>query len=243
MLSSTNIAGTTAESELRQELAAVVQELRAAREGLFPPFSQLVQLPQKDLAPLTRAAVVLTAGVGAPDDAGLREQRIYLAAALEMLHLALNVHTTLLGMSAPTNDPSRSLLGSTILAGDFCFSRSAGLAVRTGNAAVVAIFADALKRVSEGHLRHLFEAESPAFDETRELIRAGIVAAATLTGADMAWQAAATRFGDTLATALATGALGDLALDHELLALLQPEQHRRWDALLTWFRASHSPPQ
>ena len=121
----------------------------------------------------------------------MRSQRIYLGAALEVLYVALGVHTHLLGNDVARSPLGRSLLGSTILAGDYCFSRAADLAVRTQSPVVVEIFAQALKRVSEGHLRQLFQPERERFDENADLLHAGVVAAGALIGLGPGAQGAA----------------------------------------------------
>jgi hypothetical protein len=170
---------TVAQQDLMAELAEVEQHLHDAIAELFPPFRQMVATQFRSSHALHRAGVVLAAGVAAPDHTTTRRQRIYLAAALEMLHLAISVHIMLADTAA--SDPvNRSLLGSTILAGDYCFSRSASFAVRTGNATVVEIFSDALKRVSEGHLRHIFTPTAVDYNEDRELFTAGADAAMEL---------------------------------------------------------------
>ncbi len=168
-----------ARQQFETELNQVEQRISDEIAELFAPFSQMVTAQLRHSRPLLRAGVVLATGVGDPDDATLREQRINLAAALEMLHLAINVHI-LLGGAISGDSPNPSLLGSTILAGDYCFSRSAGLAVRTGDQQVVELFSNALKRVSEGHLRRLFDATGEPYNEDRELFRAGAEAATLL---------------------------------------------------------------
>ena len=222
-------------SELEEELAQVEQTMLDALAGLQPPFNQFVMGQARQIQPLRRAAVVLTGGLGAPDRGDLRRQRIDLAAAQEVLSLALHIHMRLVGQAA-TDDQSRSILGSTILAGDFCFSRSAELAVRTGNATVVEIFAETLKRVSEGHLRRMFAPDSPPFDAEGELLEAGAHAAGVLAG--LATPAlAATR---TLARAAAhvdSARPGAEDLDKTLTAHLTASQQARWLALLAWLRA------
>jgi hypothetical protein len=161
---------------LLQALAAVEQDVLASLADLNAPFAQLVQGQWRRNLPLVRAAFVLTAGAGgSAETPDVRRQRIYLAAAMETLRLALGVHTQLLAETPATID--RSLLGSTVLAGDFCFSRSAGLAAKTGSPAIVDLFAGALQRVSEGSLRRLFRPSESPYDADRDLCLAGIAAA------------------------------------------------------------------
>ena len=68
---------------------------------------------------------------------------------LEMLFVAHSIHGLLL--TAVREGMDKSVMGSTILAGDYCFSHSAVLATGTESPQVVAIFAQALKTVSEGN--------------------------------------------------------------------------------------------
>lgn len=231
-----------AQRELAAELAEVEQLLLDAMNELFPPFRQMVAAQLRRNYPLHRAAVVLTAGVAAPDQVAVRSQRIYLAAALEMLHLALSVHIMMSDTAA--HDPAnRSLLGSTILAGDYCFSRSAGLAVRTGNATVVEIFSDALKRVSEGHLRQLFAPTTTVYDEDRELFAAGAQAAmelaATPARARREILTLVEQFAQTLSAPedrTPEGRTPEGRAAHPMASdsLLDLHQRERWRALLQW---------
>jgi hypothetical protein len=139
------------------ELAEVEQHLHDATAELFPTLSADGRHPVAQQPPTaqSRRRVGGWRG-GARSYLTTRSQRIYLAAALEMLHLAIAVHIML--ADAAASDPAnRSLLGSTILAGDYCFSRSASTCrAHRQRCTVVEIFSDALKRVSEGHLRHIF---------------------------------------------------------------------------------------
>lgn len=220
---------------LSTELAEVEAEIQAALSDLFPPFSQMIDARLRALGALTRAAIVLTAGTGAPDTDKLHGKRISLAAALEMLHLALAVHMAIGKASGEDIAQYQSLLGSTILAGDYCFSRSAELAVRTGDPIVVEIFSEALKRVSEGNLRGFFEPAATHFDEDHELFLAGIAAAGQLTGASAALQDAQSRLVSGLAGTKSQAANLQLLTDEPAFAELSPLQSARWRALIGWF--------
>jgi octaprenyl-diphosphate synthase len=144
-----------------------------------------------------------------------------------MLHRALAVHMRVGSSSKPTA-PNLTLLGSTILAGDYCFSRAAALAVRTGEAAVVEIFADALKRVSEGHLRQRFDSAVEPYDEDSELFRAGATAAMRLTKTAEETQQAILE----LVAGLAARPSGPLQLPCHALT---PTQLDRWQIVLQWW--------
>lgn len=209
--------------QYRQEIEQVHRHLLAVADELTPPLRGLVHAELRSAKPLLRAAVVLAAGVSASDGAELAKQRADLAGALELLYVAHQIHKLLLSDTA--QDLDKSLLGSTILAGDYCFSQSASLAARTESPDVVRIFAAALRNVSEGNLRELFEDGEP-FDENRELVRCGALAAATLSGCSEAEQAAITQFADALTynPSSAAPAAPPLPL----------QQFARWQTLFSW---------
>ncbi|MCX6050475.1 MAG: hypothetical protein NT075_35715, partial [Chloroflexi bacterium] len=178
---------------------------------------------------------VLTTGVGDPDTDDLREKRILFAAALEMLYVALNIHRKLLTNPASNgnHDADKSRLGSIILAGDYCFSRSATLAAQTNNPEVVMIFANALKTVNEGHLRQHFAQAWTDFDENQILFEAGARAAATLVTPNEAIITQVANFGYEIATQIRTilPAATPATLNLPLVAPLPPARQlalQRW---------------
>lgn len=231
----TSAAGLPA---LVEELAAVEQDVAASLADLHAPFLQLVQSQWQQSFPLVRAACVLTAGARSSGETPtLRRQRIYLAAAMETLRLALGVHTQLLLAEAPAAI-DRSLLGSTVLAGDFCFSRSAGLAAKTGSPVIVDLFAGALQRVSEGSLRRLFRPSDPPYDADRDLCLSGMAAAGELAGIPLAMREAEQQFGAYLVDTYGAGQLP--SADGPEFAQLSPDRRPLWYALAAWLRA-HPP--
>jgi geranylgeranyl pyrophosphate synthase len=185
------------------ELQEVQSTLLAATSELTNPLGDLVRAQIRRAQPPICAAVILAVSMPSfmstgtpPHDLSnqatfgnndLRHKRILLAAALEMLHVALNVHRLLvnaaLNEQRDGNEASldRSFIGSTILAGDYCFSRAAQLAAQTENPRVVATFSLALQTVSEGLLREQFSTDANStYDETRQLLQSGAEAAAQL---------------------------------------------------------------
>lgn len=194
-------------SEIRepfeQEMTALHGKLIEAVAPLTAPLHQLVRVHIDQAAPYVRGAVVLAAAVNEVDNETLKRQRIHLAAALEMLFVAHNIHKLLLTPHA--DDMDKSVMGSTILAGDYCFSHSAMLAAGSDSPKVVEIFAQALKRVSEGNLRYLF-GESSYSDENRELFIAGVEAATVLAGLSAAHKESIISFANDLSRAIALSA-------------------------------------
>ena len=174
------------------ELAAVEQELQGALTDLYTPLADLAHAQFQRARPLLRAALVLAVGVGQPDAERLRQQRLSLAAAQEMLFIALRIHKLLL-VSQPNqpDEQQKTLMGGIILTGDYCFSRSAILAAQTDHVEVVELFSQALKLISEGILRNFFadraaatqsvpSADAMLYDERRDLFVSGVHAAAVL---------------------------------------------------------------
>jgi octaprenyl-diphosphate synthase len=173
------------------EIEEVQGTLLAATTDLTNPLGDLVRAQIKRAQPPICGAVVLAVSMAhgtSGDDGDLRRKRILLAAALEMLHVALNVHRLLVNAAINDRQPGgedtldRAFIGSTILAGDYCFSRAAQLAAHTDHARVVATFSLALQTVSEELLREQFHPDSGSYDETKQLLISGTQAAAQLVG-------------------------------------------------------------
>ena len=182
------------------ELNAVRQLITDVADQLDAPLRQLVHARIAQAQPLLRAGVVLASAVNdeSSDDAEdypLVRHRIHLAAALEMLHIAHNIHKLLLVSGSEEMDAS--VMGSTILAGDFCFSHAAVLAAKTDNPDVVAIFAQGLKTISENNLKKLFE-NADNTDEDRVLFVAGVQAAVVLAQLTSAQQSILMQYIDLL---------------------------------------------
>lgn len=195
------------------ELQEVQSTLLTTTSELTNPLGDLVRSQIKRSQPPIYGAIVLAvSGQAKPvahiDD--LHHKRILLAAALEMLHIALNVHRLLVNStrtsksgqqtgqqngqgSQVTDAPNRAFIGSTILAGDYCFSRAAQMAAKSDNPAVVATFSLALQHVSESLLREQFHADGklaengdaihgPSHEAMHQLLLSGAQAAAQLIG-------------------------------------------------------------
>lgn len=233
-----------AREQLQTELQEVSQQLEAAVAELYPPLDYLARGQLAQTRPLVRAAIALTAGVGAPDSPTLRAQRLMLAAALEMLHIALRIHRLLLAgpINSDGDSNQRSITGSVILTGDYCFTRSAILAAQTDSVEVVAIFSQTLKQISEEILRELFQhneqvaapAAGTAFNENSALFHAGIEAAALLAALPAASVAPLYTFVAQVAHALTQ--TPSPAVVAPPLAALASAQQARWQALQQWLR-------
>lgn len=234
---------------LQTELATALGLVYAAGAEMGDPLSALLRARLAANPPGLYAAIVLTVGYTGPDDPDGSAPRLPLAAALELLAAALDAHRELIWAGTLTNVPGpaiapsdRSFIGGAILTGDYCFSRSAQLAARTGNPQVVAVFAEALQEISEGQLRYLFGADAQPFDERRALMISGARAALELTTFDQAAK-------HTVIESFSAWSLADAhraawpkltahttidGLDHHLT----PAQRLRWQAFAAWLDAA-----
>ncbi|MEZ4673652.1 MAG: hypothetical protein R2932_05330 [Caldilineaceae bacterium] len=236
----------SAQAALAQELAEVEQILQNAIVTLYAPLNDLARSQLKKADSLRCAAVVLAAGVGPTDSVKLRQQRLYLAAALEMLTIALNIHQLLLAASNQENNPNqRSITGSVILTGDYCFTQSAILAAKTEHVRVVEIFSQTLKTVSERILRKLFtererlavgdSATTATTVETPDSVKLTLCEAG-VTGAGILIQADANVTTEALAIVhrlvpLWQSGTSTVPLDTLTMQSLPPAQQQRWRSL------------
>ncbi len=232
-------------ADFQAELAEVAHQLLTMSEELYAPLSELLRAEIKQAQPLVRAAFVLTASLepqanegSKPADVQLvRQKRIWLAAALETLTVALHIHKLLFRQQQNDHTVDKSLMGSVILAGDYCFSRAASLAARTDHPEVVTIFSRALMSISEGHLRQLHNSEQPAqtvgSDEEYELISYGLQAATVLAKMNLPMQQQIRVVGEQLARQLSP-ALPTSTLRRLDLNLLPGYQQPHWLLLLRW---------
>ncbi|MFN8442496.1 MAG: hypothetical protein U0175_17105 [Caldilineaceae bacterium] len=225
-------------NDFTDELKAVQVNLAQVFDTLYPPLLGLVRAQIQQAQPHLRAAVVLATAVAvdsADESVALRKKRIDLASALEMLYVALQVHELLLKSSAQElhDTIDKSVMGSTILAGDTCFSHAALLAARTDSPQVVAIFSQALQTISEKQLRHLFSQQDgkPSFDPSRELFEAGLQAASVLANLNTEVIAQLNEMIDTIPAQVLHSrlALSDASTKLDLV------HQERWQALVAWY--------
>lgn len=264
---------------LVDELVAVEEQLQGALRALYSPFQELAQSQLQRAAPLRRAAVVLTVGTTESEEAEthnghahngdrvpttLRQQRIDLATALEMLNIALAIHQLLLaaGTDQADNPNQRSIAGSVILTGDYCFTQSALFAAKTCNVQVVEIFSQTLKSISEGMLRQIFAtrdgettAAAASFNIEAALCEAGVVGASALIAGGPAGEqhgpaSSAADANSTFTQLISTqmpiiqqwaSAWPTVADEHHsvLLAPLSAHQQQQWQTLLRWLTNKH----
>ncbi len=165
------------------EQKRVADLLEGVFAGLPEALSQFVRSEMSEEQIL--AGVVLASAAPEEDSAEREERRVALAAALELLQVALNIHRLLL--RPEQNDTiDNVLLGGTILAGDFCFSRAAVFAARTCHPGVVTVFAELLQTLSETNLRRVIARDGAGYENMAAEERAALFASGAAAGAMLA---------------------------------------------------------
>jgi octaprenyl-diphosphate synthase len=170
--------------------------------------AHLVEAGGKRLRPLLTLAAARMLGYAGDD-------HVKLAATVEFIHTATLLHDDVVDESERRRGrPTANLLWdnkSSVLVGDYLFSRSFQLMVETGNLRVLDILANASATIAEGEVLQLTAAQDLATDERiyLQVIRgktAALFAAATevggvIAGADDTLVAALRDYGDALGIA------------------------------------------
>ncbi len=223
---------------LQAELNLVAAKLEEAVADLPDGLAQFVRSEVADEQVL--AGVVLASAAPENDSAEDEFRRVALASALELLQIALNIHRLLL-KPKQTDSIDSFLLGGTILAGDYCFSRAAVLAARTNHPRVVTIFAELLQELSQANLRRVIVSESPGrdsagVDERESLFHSGASAGVLLAGLGEKDQTAVVSYATCLGRRRpqdGKGILGAPAVEY--LDKMPVRQRERWRALASIF--------
>ncbi len=210
-------------SDLDQEVAQVRHTLSEISDTLHPMLSEFIRHEIESRLQLDLAAVVLAAAYPLHDSAIQQQRRVYLAAALELLTIALEIHKLLLTAGTGHADVDRKLAGGTVLAGDYCFSRAAGMAAQTDNAEVVTIFSTLLQMISEGNLRQIFQSSADPTEQRQLLYRSGVQAGTVLADIDDTASTAAMNLSAQIAAKLDP---------YPSLSAIAPHQTERWQQIL-----------
>lgn len=138
-----------------------------------------------------------------------------LAAVIEFIHTATLLHDDVVDESdlrrgRPTSNAAFGN-ASSVLVGDFLYSRSFQMMVDIENMRVMRILADATNRIAEGEVLQLMNIHDPTVDEARylrvvecktaTLFEAAARIGAVLVGAESAVEQACARYGAALGTA------------------------------------------
>ncbi|MCP4167036.1 MAG: hypothetical protein GY759_14280 [Chloroflexi bacterium] len=182
---------------LGDDLALVRQRMQKAIQSEYPFVNSVLAEHVHDHYP--RAIIVLsTSRLGHSHESG----RIALATAIELLHLAVNVHDIIPRGAVTPNNHVRALLGTSILVGDYCFSQASILAAETGNPDVVESFSNALAQLSERRVITLLETPQQPHSDDAILYAAAAESSALLVGLPLpiryALKESAAAFGEVL---------------------------------------------
>ncbi len=198
---------------LAEDMAAVnvlIRDRMASRHAPRIPqvTAHLVEAGGKRLRPmLTLAAARICGYIG--------DHHIKLAATVEFIHTATLLHDDVVDESSQRRGrPTANLLWdnkSSVLVGDYLFSRSFQLMVETGSLRVMDILANASATIAEGEVLQLTAAQDLATDEaiylqvvrgkTAALFSAATEVGGVIAGADEAQVRALFDYGDALGIA------------------------------------------
>lgn len=198
---------------LAQDMEAVNALIRTRMASEHAPripevTAHLVEAGGKRLRPMLTLAAAKMCGYGGP-------YHVHLAATVEFIHTATLLHDDVVDESAQRRGrPTANLLWdnkSSVLVGDYLFSRSFQLMVETGSLRVLDILANASATIAEGEVLQLTAAQDLATDESiyLQVVRgktAALFSAATevggvIAGADEAHVKALFDYGDALGIA------------------------------------------
>ena len=170
--------------------------------------AHLVEAGGKRLRPMLTLATARLCGYDGP-------YHIHLAATVEFIHTATLLHDDVVDESGQRRGrPTANLLWdnkSSVLVGDYLFSRSFQLMVETGSLRVLDILANASATIAEGEVLQLTAAQDLATDEdiyfqvirgkTAALFSAATEVGGVIAGADDALVQALFDYGDALGIA------------------------------------------
>ena len=198
---------------LADDLAAVnllIRDRMASKHAPRIPevTAHLVEAGGKRLRPMLTLAAARICGYAGP-------YHVHLAATVEFIHTATLLHDDVVDESARRRGrPTANLLWdnkSSVLVGDYLFSRSFQLMVETGNLRVLDILANASATIAEGEVLQLTAAQDLATTEdvylqvvrgkTAALFSAATEVGGIIAGAPAAQVQALFTFGDALGVA------------------------------------------
>ncbi|MEP1964808.1 polyprenyl synthetase family protein [Tateyamaria sp.] len=198
---------------LAQDMGAVndlIQERMASRHAPRIPevTRHLVDAGGKRLRPMLTLAAAHLCGYKGP-------YHIHLAATVEFIHTATLLHDDVVDESAQRRGrPTANLLWdnkSSVLVGDYLFSRSFQLMTETGSIDVLRILSDASATIAEGEVLQMTAAQDLATDEnvylqvvrgkTAALFSAATEVGGVIAGADDTVVKALYDYGDALGIA------------------------------------------
>jgi geranylgeranyl pyrophosphate synthase len=138
---------------VQDDLPLVEQALQSIKESDFPPLARMLEHVLGAGGKRIRPAVALLAGKFQRYDLDFL---VPLATSIELLHSATLVHDDVIDAAATRRgrETANSLFdnAATVMVGDYMFAHAAELIARTGNIAVIRLFARTLMRMATGEL-------------------------------------------------------------------------------------------
>ena len=196
-ISPTAVVESNLERLLGDDLALVRRTIQERTQTDYPMVNEVLA----DAIPEHFPRAIITLGTSRLGHSEQRK-RVSLAAAIEMLHLAMHIHEYIPRGEVQVNEQNRVLMGSAILIGDYCFGQASMLAAETEKPEVVAAFSDALATLSEKRVSTLIESPTQPFTDSAVLYAAGAEVGALLVGLPRpiryALREAAASFGEVL---------------------------------------------
>jgi len=151
-ISPTAVVESNLERLLGDDLALVRQTVRECTQTGYPMVDEVLG----DAVPEHFPRAIITLGTSRLGHSQ-QSRRVALAAAIEMLHLAVSVHDFIPRGEVSPTEQNRVSMGTAILIGDYCFGQVSILAAKTEKPDVVAAFSDALAKLSERRVQTLLE--------------------------------------------------------------------------------------
>jgi len=176
-ISPTAVVESNLEKLLGDDLDLVRETVRERTQTGYPMVDEVLS----DIVPDHFPRAIITLGTSRMGHSQ-QSKRVALAAAIEMLHLAVSVHDFIPRGEVALNEHNRVLMGTAILIGDYCFGQASILAAQTGKPEVVAAFSDALARLSERRVMTLLETPNQPHADSAILYASAAEVGALLVG-------------------------------------------------------------
>ncbi len=197
---------------VRPDIRLVDDVLRSLRPDEFPFLARILDHVLEAGGKRTRTAIALLAGRFWRYDLSLL---VPLAASIELLHTATLVHDDVIDNAATRRGraTANSLIdnAASVMVGDYMFAHAAELIARTGDIAVIRLFAETLMKMATGELHQDISAYSyrqstrdyfsRIAGKTASLFATAAQGGAMVSGCPEAWTKALQAYGENLGMA------------------------------------------
>ena len=149
-------------SDMLEVESIIANEVKSAVERVQDIASYITQAGGKRMRPAL--LILMARALGADAD-----KAAYLGAVIEILHTATLMHDDVVdeGLMRRGRETANAKWGNpqAVLVGDFLYTRSFQMMVKTGNLRVMKALSDAANRLSEGEVLQMKNAHNPDIDE------------------------------------------------------------------------------